>query len=121
MVVISDQICLQNFFDFNLEYSLVQYKHILKPQQYMSPIITQAQISKRSEKSGGDKTWQVVQHTLIDFLGLMLGLNVVFTKGSLTRPMLTLKFASRDGVMFEIMLSVVKEGSIVGGSKRNGG
>ena len=54
-------------------------------------------------------------------LGLMLGLNVVFTKGSLTRPMLTLKFASRDGVMFEIMLSVVKEGSIVGGSKRNGG
>ena len=43
------------------------------------------------------------------------------TKGSLTRPMLTLKFASRDGVMFEIMLSVVKEGSIVGGSKRNGG
>ena len=35
--------------------------------------------------------------------------------------MLTLKFASRDGVMFEIMLRVVKEGSIVGGSKRNGG
>ena len=63
----------------------------------------------------------MVQHTLTDFLGLMLGLNVVFTKGSLTRPMLTLKFASRDGVMFEIMLRVVKEGSIAGGSKRNGG